>query len=228
MMMKAKLLPYICLPFLLITTTNVVAQAVETYITDEDGVEYLVPAGYNVYIAPAPAFTLENTASGDMNFIRLSSINEEQDPVTFVVPDEPVEPECKIDGPIMYDPEMGEWRFCGGDGWVVGGPEQQWAAQQYNGASASFRDSIGDYSQYSGSSAERLRSLLTGNGWWYTRLQRMAEAVMAGDDSRFYIEFRGTDDDMKSYALEVLNRYIALLNDGYTADEINAYVWGGE
>jgi hypothetical protein len=197
-----------------------------TSITTDAGDTYDVPTGSSVYIAEAPAFGLETQPSGDLHFERLTPIDwMGEEPVVFTEP-EPVEEPCKLDGPIKR--VNGEWRFCNGSGWVVDGPEMQWHGEAYGSDSAAFVASIGDYGAYSGDGMDPLKRLLTGNSWWHPRLSGYAaDVVSTGTSSRFYNQFRGTSDSMKTYALAVLNRYVALLMDGYTASEINSYVFGG-
>ena len=222
-MMMTKPITYLTALFLLLAHAYGIAQVVS--ITTDAGDTYEVPAGSSVYIAKAPAFRLETEASGDLTFIRLTSIDgvSDEGPVVFT---DPVE-ECKIDGPIAR--VDGEWRFCNGTGWIVGGSEQQYAAEQYSDTSNSFRSAIGNYTPYLGETAQRLKEMLIGNGWWYSRLPRYAADVVAtGSSERFFREFRGVNTELQVYALELLNRYTALLIDGYTDSEINEYVWGGE
>ena len=226
MMMKAKPIAYLSALFLLITHASGIAQVVS--ITTDAGDTYEVPAGSSVYIAEAPAFRLDTEPSGDLHFERLTSIDGVTDgsPDTFTAPEPVVEP-CKIDGPIAR--VDGEWRFCNGTGWIVGGTEQQYADEQYADETTAFRKAMNAYEQYLGDSPQALKELLIGNSWWYARLPGYAADVVAtGTSERFYREFRGTGDTLKTYALTVLNRYVALLMDGYTASEINEYVFGGD
>ena len=193
-------------------------------ITTDEGDTYDVPEGASVYIAEAPVFSLDDNEAGDLSFTRLSTINGESvdDPVTFT----PEEPECTIAGSIKWDPETSSWRYCGGTGWAIDGPEMQAAGENYSARKDAFIAEIGNYEQYLGGSPELLASRLRGNYWWYKRLDMYADQVMAGDISRFRKEFWGRADNVKDYALEVLNRYIALLVDGYTHEELDEIIWG--
>ena len=213
-----KMLP---LPLSLLLAAN--AHGVQSITTDE-GDTYNVPEGASVYIAEAPVFSLRYNEAGDLNLTRLSTIGGESvdDPVVFT----PEEPECTIEGSIKWDPETSSWRFCGGTGWAIDGPEMQAAGENYNARKDAFLVQIGDYEQYLGGSPELLASKLRGNYWWYTRLDTYADQVMAGDTSRFRKEFWGRGPKVAEYALEVLNRYIALLVDGYTHEELDEIIWG--
>ena len=208
----------------LFAAADAVAQVMT--ITTDSGDTYDVPEGSSVYIAEAPVFTLETSPNGDMTFSLITSVDGvvTEGPIVFAEPPPVVEP-CKNKGPIRR--VDGEWRFCNGEGWIVDGPEMQWHEANYTAESAAFRAAIGDYQRYSGESIDRLKLLLVGNSWWSTRLRSYADDVLStGTSRRFYIEFRGTSEDMQEYALQVLNRYVALIVDGYTAAEINDYVWG--
>jgi hypothetical protein len=132
---------------------------------------------------------------------------------------------CTMDGPIRWVEGQG-WTFCNGEGWVLGGPEDQVASQMYLDKQADFVARIGDWGQYSSGSLDDLRSALAGNTWWQTRIQTMAGQVSSGDFRWFKTEFGTTSESMQNYALEVVNRYIALQNAGYTDSQINAHIWG--
>ena len=223
MMTKAKILPYICLPFLLIAVADATAR-IES-ITTESGDVYEVPSGHYVYISRNPAFYLKaESPSGDYNFGRLTAIDgqvPDEDPTGYGVP------ECTTKGLLKYDPATKQWRKCGGTGWAINGPEMQAAGDAFADKEAEFNNSIGNYEPYLGSEPVVLRVLLTRNYWWRGRLHVYAEQVMSGDIGLFKREFWGRGKVVRAYALEVLNRYIALRNDGYTDEELFEIIWEG-
>ena len=208
--------------FLLIAAAGAAAR-IES-ITTGSGDVYEVPNGHYVYISRNPTFSLNaESPSGDYKFGRLTPIDgqmPDDDSTGFSAP------ECTNTGLLKYDPVTKSWRKCGGTGWAINGPEMQSAGDAYADKEAEFTDSIGDYEGYLGSQPVVLKVLLTRNYWWEGRLHVYAEQVMSGDIGLFKREFWGRSQAVRTYALEVLNRYIALKNDGYTDEELSEIIWG--
>lgn len=206
----------------LLAAADAAAQVVS--ITTDSGDNYEVPEGSYVYIAEGPVFALEAVGpAGNYSFTRLTSIDGQdptEEPIAFGVP------VCKNKGLLKYDPATKQWRKCGGTGWAINGPEMAAAGEAYADKEAEFTDQIGQYEKYSGAVPAVLKVLLTGNYWWHGRLSLYAEQVMAGDIDLFKREIWGRSEEVQDYALEVLNRYIALRNDGYSDEELNEIIWG--
>lgn len=154
----------------------------------------------------------------------------EDDPGNFSLGDEPPTPDencgyfCTDGGPITWVPGVG-WVTDGGNGYAIEGEEEKARAQAYLDSQAEFRAQVGDWSAYSGSSLDGLKALIGHDRWWDARITLMANEVASGDDTWFWREF--ATHAYRDYALEAVNRYIALLNAGYTDEQITNYIYGG-
>lgn len=205
----------------------------QTYITYEDGSTFTVPEESSVVVTDMRVFSLTKT-DNDFSFAEVAP-NRFRDGVEGEI-DEPVEepvvepveaPEkrCTTDGPIRWVTGQG-WTFCNGEGWVLGGPEDQVASKMFLEKRADLVSRLGDWERYSSTTLDGLKRKVTGNTWWQFRLRGLANEVASGNNYRWLREFGTTSETMQDYAVDVVNMYIALQKAGYSDSQIDAYIWG--
>lgn len=128
-------------------------------------------------------------------------------------------------------------KFVPGVGWVddsrtdsqgspvaLNGSEEKARQDAYFAAQNSWRDGIGNYEPYADGTIADLSSLLDGDKWWYARLHHMANEVGQGDQDWFLREFSGREN--RGQAREMINRFLALQQQGYSDDEIMRGIYG--
>jgi hypothetical protein len=104
--------------------------------------------------------------------------------------------------------------------------ESAWQAQADQKRDAHFAN-VGNWQQYENGSLEDFTSVLGQDPFFAARLPHYARDVMNGDTFNYNMEFNPSSGNT-ARGHEITNRYIALLNQGYTDQEIMGAGYGND
>ena len=104
--------------------------------------------------------------------------------------------------------------------------ESAWQAQADQKRDAHFAN-VGNWQQYEGGTLEDFTSVLNQDPFFAARLPHYARDVMNGDTLQYNQEFTASSGNT-ARGHELTNRYIALLNQGYTDQEIMGAGYGND
>ena len=133
-----------------------------------------------------------------------------------------------------WDKEKGGWvvNIPGTDRSYVQGSAEGNALEAAWESNASDRRkqhfaNVGNWEQYKDGSLEDFAGALNGDNWFRARLPGYARDVMNGDTFQYNMEF-GPTSGHSAKGHELTNRYIALLNQGYTNQQIMGAGYGDD
>lgn len=104
--------------------------------------------------------------------------------------------------------------------------ESAWEQQAQEKRDAHFAN-VGNWQQYEGGTLEDFTSALNQDPFFAARLPHYARDVMNGDTLQYNQEFTASSGNT-ARGHELTNRYIALLNQGYTDQEIMGAGYGND
>lgn len=104
--------------------------------------------------------------------------------------------------------------------------ESAWQAQADQKRDAHFAN-VGNWQQYEGGSLDDFIAALGQDPFFAARLPHYARDVMNGDTLQYNMEFNPSSGNT-ARGHELTNRYIALLNQGYTDQEIMGAGYGND
>ena len=104
--------------------------------------------------------------------------------------------------------------------------ESAWQAQADQKRDAHFAN-VGNWQQYEGGSLDDFTAALGQDPFFAARLPHYARDVMNGDTLQYNMEFNPSSGNT-ARGHELTNRYIALLNQGYTDQEIMGAGYGND
>ena len=104
--------------------------------------------------------------------------------------------------------------------------ESAWEQQAQQKRDAHFAN-VGNWQQYEGGTLEDFTSALNQDPFFAARLPHYARDVMNGDTYGYNLEFTPSSG-ATARGHELTNRYIALLNQGYTDQEIMGAGYGND
>ena len=133
-----------------------------------------------------------------------------------------------------WDAEAGDWRvqIPGTDRTYLANSdegralESAWEQQAQAKRDAHFAN-VGNWQQYEGGTLEDFTSALNQDPFFAARLPNYARDVMNGDTYGYNMEFQLSNANTAK-GHELTNRYIALLNQGYTDQEIMGAGYGND
>ena len=133
-----------------------------------------------------------------------------------------------------WDAEAGGWRIQipGTDRTYLSNSdegramESAWEQQAQEKRDAHFAN-VGNWQQYEGGTLEDFTSALNQDPFFAARLPHYAHDVMNGDTLQYNQEFTASSG-ATARGHELTNRYIALLNQGYTDQEIMGAGYGND
>ena len=133
-----------------------------------------------------------------------------------------------------WDAEAGDWRvqIPGTDRTYLANSdegralESAWEQQAQAKRDAHFAN-VGNWQQYEGGTLEDFTSALNQDPFFAARLPNYARDVMNGDTYGYNMEFQQSNANTAK-GHELTNRYIALLNQGYTDQEIMGAGYGND
>lgn len=133
-----------------------------------------------------------------------------------------------------WDAEAGDWRvqIPGTDRTYLANSdegralESAWEQQAQAKRDAHFAN-VGNWQQYEGGTLEDFTSALNQDPFFAARLPNYARDVMNGDTYGYNMEFQQSNGNTAK-GHELTNRYIALLNQGYTDQEIMGAGYGND
>lgn len=106
------------------------------------------------------------------------------------------------------------------------GLETAWQEERDEKLAKHFAN-VGNWQQYKDGSLEDFANALNRDRWFWSRLPRYAHNVMSGDTSQYNFQFDPSSGNT-ARGHELTNRYIALLNQGYTNQQIMGAGYGND